>query len=560
MSSREDKAMDSIISSMLNSGAIHSCEYEIDQFVSPIFLTPKKNGDYRFILNLKSLNKFIEAPHFKMEDTRSVIHLIRKNSLMATIDLKDAYYLVPINDNCQKYLRFVWKNVMYEFSCLPFGLNVAPYVFTKILKPVISVLRQKGFSSVIYIDDLWLVADSFENCASNVTQTMHLLTKLGFLINYEKSVLEPKYEIQYLGFIFNSRRMIISLPESKRSNLIISLRNFVSQEEHSIRDLAKIIGRLIACRLAVPYGLLYTRHLERCKYLALNKFNGNYNSLNTLDIESKQDILWWVKNLPHCYTIIAEDQFDFTIYTDASKTGWGAAMDNSSTGGAWTEEESRCHINLLELLAIFLALKCYAKDLRAKRILLRVDNKTAIALINKMGGIQFPHLTSLAKEIWMFCEQRNLFIFASYIPSKENIVADKESRSEFNNEWKLNSQMFEFICENYGFPEFDLFASRFSKQCKKYASFKPDPGAEIVDAFSFPWNKKILYYAFPPFNLICRVLKKAQHDEANIIIVAPNWPSQPFYPLLMRLSKEKPLILKPNKTLLISSSRNVHPL
>ena len=110
------------INTLLQLGAIKLCKPHINQFISKTFLTSKPNGKKRFILNLKSLNKYIFAPHFKMEDARVARNLIQRGNYAATIDLKEAYYSLPIHRDHQKYLRFYFQNNYYEFTCLPFGL------------------------------------------------------------------------------------------------------------------------------------------------------------------------------------------------------------------------------------------------------------------------------------------------------------------------------------------------------------------------------------------------------------------------------------------------------
>lgn len=126
-----------------------------------------------------------------MEDYKTVIKLVNKNWFMASIDLKDAYYLIPIADSDRKYLRFKVKDDFFQFSCLPFGLSSAPYVFTKIVKPMISDLRRRGFLLVVYLDDFLLLGKSYEDCRSNVSHTRTALQNLGFIINGEKSQLSP---------------------------------------------------------------------------------------------------------------------------------------------------------------------------------------------------------------------------------------------------------------------------------------------------------------------------------------------------------------------------------
>lgn len=110
---------------------------------------------------------------------------------MASIDLKDAYQLIRLASSDRKYLRFLFEDVLYEFNCLPFGLSTAPYTFTKLLKPVIGHLREQGYLSVIYLDDLLLLGETHTSCLENVQKTIKLLESLGFIINKEKSKMEP---------------------------------------------------------------------------------------------------------------------------------------------------------------------------------------------------------------------------------------------------------------------------------------------------------------------------------------------------------------------------------
>lgn len=105
--------------------------------------------DMRFILNLKALNKFINTQHFKLEDLRTLLKIIDKDYFSATIDLKDAYFLLKIHPESRKYLRFIledeYNTNMFEFSLLPFGLCTAPFIFTKLMNPIMKLLRSYGF-------------------------------------------------------------------------------------------------------------------------------------------------------------------------------------------------------------------------------------------------------------------------------------------------------------------------------------------------------------------------------------------------------------------------------
>lgn len=136
---------------------------------------------------MKKLNEYIKIEHSKLEDIRTARDLIEPNCFMASLDLKDAYYLIPIAEESRKYLRFRFNNNLYEFKCLPFGLNTAPYAFIKIMRPVMTWLRNQGYTLVTYLDDILFIKNTIQKCEKNVQQTTYLLEKLGFIINKDKS-------------------------------------------------------------------------------------------------------------------------------------------------------------------------------------------------------------------------------------------------------------------------------------------------------------------------------------------------------------------------------------
>ena len=91
-----------------NKGVIVECSRETCDFVSTVFTWQKKDGTFRTILNLKYLNEFVQYQHCKMESLLDVFKIIKPNAWMASIDLKDAFFTVPINESHQEYFKFQW--------------------------------------------------------------------------------------------------------------------------------------------------------------------------------------------------------------------------------------------------------------------------------------------------------------------------------------------------------------------------------------------------------------------------------------------------------------------
>ena len=138
---------------------------------------------------------------------------------MAKTDLKDVYFAVPTSESDRKYLRFRWRDKIYQFNCLPFGLSCAPWVFTKTTKTVTAVLREMGIRLIIYIDDMLITAESETLLNDHIQGITYLLENLGFVINFPKSLLEPKKIIEFLGFLVDSNAMELKLPGDKLKSI-----------------------------------------------------------------------------------------------------------------------------------------------------------------------------------------------------------------------------------------------------------------------------------------------------------------------------------------------------
>lgn len=495
-----------------------------------------------------------------MEDMRAVLNVMYKNDFMCTIDLKDAYLMVPVCQQHRKFFRFCFLRTLYQFRALPFGFNRSPYEFTKIMKAPINYLRKRGIRCVIYLDDLIIFGETKEKCQNNTNMAIKLLQELGFVINFVKSQTSPSQFCRFLGFLLDSKSMEITLTQEKRTKIKNLVSGLLNKKNCSIETLASLTGSLVSSCLAVKYGWLFYKYLERDKMLALARFDNDYKQIISLSEDSIEELRWWNENIMKTKNQIRFLDFDKEIFTDASKIAWGAVYREKKAKGPWTEEERLLHINLLELKAAFFGLKTFCANDRSKQILLRIDNSTAIAYINKFGGVKFPALHKIAKDIWSWCMERDLWIFAEYVASNDNI-ADIESRTpNIDTEWEIADKAFQKIKRKFGEPQIDLFASRINSKCAQFCSWQRDPEAVTINAFTFNWNGSF-FYAFPPFSLIHKVIRKIKYDRARGIVIVPFWTSQPWWVEFTEILVSEKLVFGPDKDLLLSPCRaRQHPL
>ncbi|XP_015185988.1 PREDICTED: uncharacterized protein LOC107071471 [Polistes dominula] len=370
-------------------------------------------------------------------------------------------------------------------------------------------------------------------------------------------------------FIFNLKELnkFIDPPHFKLEDIrsilgLVSLGDFLgTMDQDAYLKFAEFLGVLTSACPAVTYGFIHCKQLERQKYLALT-FNGsNYEDGIVINESMVEDLNWWRVNATIRSNLIKTNKYVMEIFSDSSLTGWGCYCDGVEAFGFRDQNERKKHINYLKLLAAFLAIKCFASKSSNCEILLRLDNTSAISYINRAGGVRFRHLCALSKEIWNWCEERRLWLKASYVASADNTEADRASRNvNIDSEWELAQAAFSEIVRKFGSISVDLFASRLNKKSKRFYSRFPDPGASAVDAFTVSWKNEN-FYAFHPFALITRTLRKIINEKAVGIVVVPLWLTQPWYPLFTSSLIEPTITFKPDINLLKSLYRyESHPL
>ena len=510
-----------------------------------LFVVPKANGGWRPVLDLSPLNVFLRRVRFRMETPASVRNAIRLGDWGTSIDLTDAYFHVLMHVRDQKYLRFVWGDSVYQFRALPFGLSLAPWVFTMIARELCASVRGLGIFLRAYLDD-WLVHNQDKQmCLAHTQSVLRLATQLGFTINFEKSDLTPAQRFTYLGMSFDTVAYVVRPAPRRVAKLLGLLRVLLRKKFLTPREIAALLGSMESLATLIPLGRVYKRPLQR-------EFRQRWDQKTQRWDEPLASGLWFYQSVEPWLdqswleegVPIRDPLPDKQLFTDASLLGWGAHMDSLTAHGTWGEDQRFQHINMLELEAVALAMESFLPSLKGFRVLVVTDNTSVAAYLNKQGGTVSSRLSCRTEQLLIWARAHKISVSARHIAGSLNVLADQLSRSHtvIQTEWTLDFKVLDYIWELWEKPLVDLFATRFNHRLPVYVSPVPDPQAWAIDALALSW-RGLDAYAFPPINLLPRVLTKAETEAPRLILVAPRWPAQPWFPDLLSLSHLPPIPL-----------------
>ena len=429
-----------------------------------------------------------------METAEVIRASLQEGEWVASIDLTDAYFHVPIQPKFQKYLRFHVQGQAYQFRAPPFGIATAPLEFTQVVKEVKFIALSQGVRIHQYLDD-WLVrAKDRDTCARDVQKLITLVKKLGRIVNLKKSELNPTQDLEFWGYRFNLREGLVYPNQKKVDKLKILAVSILQGHTTTPRKLVSLIGVMASMEKTVPLGRIHTRPFQWF-------LKTNWQSPQSLDkivpISQliKDHLAWWMdpQNV-FKGSNLHQKEHNMLMFTDASEKGWGGGggghLNNCTVSGVWQQSEKDLHINILELKAVFLALKHFQKQLKQKIVLVSSDNSTVVSYISKEGGTHSFEMCALMWRILAWSNAREIHIRARHIPGNLNVIADSLSRRDraIQTEWSLHPLVFRQICQVWHKPMVDLFATSLNAKLPTYVSPVPDDKAWQIDASNISWE------------------------------------------------------------------------
>jgi hypothetical protein len=316
------------ISKELERGIVKVVQFSEVKMLLDVFLIPKKNKEWRKILDCTPLNRFMRDIHFKMEDHRTLAHLLRRDMWAVSLDIKSAFHHITVDPELTPFLSFEYDQKYYQYLGMPFGIKMAPRVFTRIMHRCMVVVRERWQVEVVqYIDDLWFGHMDHIYLGRTVVEVMEFLRQLGWLINLEKSELIPKKIFQFLGWTWDTLQMTVALELKKAKQIRQSVIQWIGFTQKNllvpVRRLASLIGALSATRLQFQEASLYLSELNHLKTLAVK--NTSWNGHVCASSVMLKDLMWWKETLKQNKPrslVVASIQAE--MWTDASPTGWGA--------------------------------------------------------------------------------------------------------------------------------------------------------------------------------------------------------------------------------------------
>ena len=411
--------------------------------VSRFGVIPKRHqhNKWRLIVDLSyphnySINDGIpkslcSLTYITLEDAIKEIQKTGCNTLLAKVDIKNAFRLLPVHPSDRHLLAMEWNQQIYIDTCLPFGLRSAPKLFNILADLLSWITRQRGVStSMHYLDDYLIIGPPTSSaCQSQLDTFQTVCNELGIPLATEK-VEGPSTCLTFLGIIIDTNRMEIRLPEDKLLRIRQELAAWLTKRKATKKEILSLVGVLQHATRVVRPGRTFVARMYQtaAKVKELNYFT-------RLNLEFRSDLYWWYTFITNWNgrsilrspaTGISPDRH---IQTDASGSwGCGAVMEGQWFQWPWPPEWESVGIMAKELAPIMLSCIVWGPKLATKHTLFQCDNAGLVAAIKK-GSSKDQTVMHLLRSMWFFTALFDIEMTIEHIPGVSNTAADMLSRN-----------------------------------------------------------------------------------------------------------------------------------
>ena len=404
----------------------------------------KKNGKWRVIMHLSalegsSINDFIDKGDFPIhyatvDDAVAMVSRYGKGCIMAKIDLKAAFRMVPIAAEEWDLLGLHWKGKYYIDTCLPFGLRSAPYLFNQFASALHWIMATNYAADVItiWMISSWpaqldspLVASQQKPCSEYVRGWVSQLPWTSW-----KAQRPPSHSLASPSTLQQLR-----LPPDKLQEMTILIKSWLGKHKATKRDLLSLIGKLSFAAKVVPSGHLFLRRLIELS-TTVSKLHHHIH----LNVEAREDIIWWDSFLPSWNGVSIfldpnwKDAETINLFTDASGTlGYGAYFNGAWFHGDWSPHQRLPlrSIQWQELFVIVAAACTWGHLLQGQRITVHCDNMAIVQSWSNQSA-RHPGILHLLRTLFFVTAKHSFIVRLVHLPGKLNRIADALSRNQLS--------------------------------------------------------------------------------------------------------------------------------
>ncbi|XP_065197613.1 uncharacterized protein LOC135829134 [Sycon ciliatum] len=395
----------------------------------PLGVVPKTNGKFRLIHHLSypdrmsvndGMNKDSFSLHYvTVDDAIELLQRQGTGALMAKLDIRNAFRLVPVAPTAYRSLGFQWQGQFYHGKVLPFGLRSALYLFNCIADALCQISCElfQVPNLLHLLDDFWLCGPAHSTlCAQRLNVVLSVFRYLGVPIADEKTV-GPTSCLTFLGIELDSVQKVARLPQYKVDGIRSRLLAFRQRQSCRLRELEQLLGKLNFASRVISPGRTFMRRL----YDATRKVSKPYHRIR-LSPECHLDLLWWSHLLDgwngKSFFLDLQETLasDILIETDASGAiGHGAVYGTHWLADTWSPQHTPLCITFKELYPICIACATWGHQWCRKRIRFHTDNE-AVAAVLKSGTSRCPNVMSLLRQVFFISARGNFMVTAGHIP------------------------------------------------------------------------------------------------------------------------------------------------
>ena len=541
--------------------------------ISPLSVAFNAKRKPRLCIDLSQCyNMHSKAVKFRIESTQEVLKVIKKGDWMASFDLKSANLQVPVNENFVKYLGFAVETekevkVFYKYKMMPFGLNDAARVLTKLMRSPLERWRSMGIKCYIHLDDIFVFCGSKEETKEASGRVRQDLISYGLLISESKCSWGARMTLEWTGFIFDTKNFQLWVPEAKlqRAEGKVAGLIRVSLACVPIRDLASLAGLLVSFGPAMGDVVRFNTRAMMMRIAEVTDSQG-WSARVRLGERLVEELCFWRDNLSlvNGQLMREEDRVlsvgTHEMFSDATEFFLAGAQfcgDKEVHGTRYQaylkEEEVGKSSTYRELRAVEEGLRVRGHSFRGHLLRWGCDNWAAANII-RLGSMK-PDCHEVARRISQLAKSLDVLLEPFWLRrnSVQIKICDDISKDFDTSDYKLSSEDFSQLFQDFGPFSADFFASSFSHQFSPFYAKLACSQAAGTDAFSVVWSKPHFGFYHPPVGLVVKVLRYAEQCQASGLLVVPDWQGSVFMVVLRDLmAKRKVWIVRRFRPVLLS--------